>query len=359
MTMTTAEHETMRKALKALAPGTDLREGLERIQRGHTGALIVLGYNKEVEALCSGGFELDVAFSGPRLRELAKMDGAVIISSDYKRIRRANVQLIPHAAVSTVESGMRHRTAERTARQTGLPVISLSASMRVITVYVGSLRRSLEEPEALLSRANLALDTLDRYSQRLEEDLATLTVLEQRETVTVRDVATTLQRMEMIRRIHTEISGYLEELGTEGRLIELQLDDLLRGSASERALLIRDYIRQPDRISEAETELSNLDSEGMVDLARIAAAIGQPVVDASDFDRVISPRGYRSLTMVPRLPWNIIEQLIKKWDTLTKLREATVEELQTIEGVGPYRASLISSSLNRQHAAASPEAVGW
>ena len=227
-----------------------------------------------MEALCSGGFELDVEFSGARLRELAKMDGAVIVSSDLKRIRRANVQLIPNAAITTTESGMRHRTAERMAQQTGVPVISLSASMRLITVYVGKLRRTLIEVETLLSRANLALDTLDRYSQRLDEDLTTLTILEQRETVTVRDVATTLQRMEMIRRIHAEISGYLEELGTEGRLLELQLDDLVRGAASERALVIRDYIRQPERLPAAELALSELDGEALVDLGRISATIG-------------------------------------------------------------------------------------
>ncbi|MGI6786688.1 MAG: DNA integrity scanning diadenylate cyclase DisA [Gleimia sp.] len=357
--MTTPEAETMRRALKALAPGTELREGLERIQHGHTGALIVLGYSKEVEALCSGGFELDVEFSGARLRELAKMDGAVIVSSDLKRIRRANVQLIPNAAITTTESGMRHRTAERMAQQTGVPVISLSASMRLITVYVGKLRRTLIEVETLLSRANLALDTLDRYSQRLDEDLTTLTILEQRETVTVRDVATTLQRMEMIRRIHAEISGYLEELGTEGRLLELQLDDLVRGAASERTLVIRDYIRQPERLPAAELALSELDGEALVDLGRISATIGQPVVDTSDLDRMVEPRGIRSLTMVPRLPWSIIEALTERWQTLTKLREASAEELQTIEGIGPYRASLISESLQRQYAAASPESVGW
>lgn len=357
--MNTPEAETMRKALKALAPGTDLREGLERIQHGHTGALIVLGYSKEVEALCSGGFELDVPLSGPRLRELSKMDGAVIVSSDHKRIRRANVQLIPDAEVPTIESGMRHRTAERMASQTGLPVISLSASMRVITVYVGKLRRTLEEPEALLTRANLALNTLDRYSQRLDEDLTSFTVLEQRDTVTIRDVASILQRMEMIRRINGEISGYLEELGTEARLLELRLDDLVRGAASERALVIRDYILNPERMAEAEAQLSALDGESMVDLARIAAAIGRTVVDTSDFDRTISSRGYRSLTMVPRLPWSIIEALTERWDSLTKLREASVEDLQTIDGIGPYRASLISNSLQRQHAAAQPEAIGW
>ncbi|MDO5719255.1 MAG: DNA integrity scanning diadenylate cyclase DisA [Actinomycetaceae bacterium] len=351
--------ENMRRALKALAPGTELRDGLERIQRGHTGALIVLGYNDAIDNLCSGGFTFDVEFSGARLRELAKMDGAVIISSDYRRIRRANVQLIPDPAITTHESGMRHRTAERTAKQTGIPVISLSASMRVITIYVGHMRKTLVEPEALLSRTNLALDTLDRYSQRLDEDLATLTILEQRDNVTLRDVATTLQRMEMIRRIHSEISGYLEELGTEGRLLALQMDDLVRGSAAERALVLRDYTRTTTTISQAEASLSDLDGESLVNLAAISGAIGHTVVDASDLDRGVAPRGIRALTMVPRLPWSIVDELSNRWPSLSDLREATPEDLQQVEGVGPYRASLIRDSLQRQHRAASPESVGW
>ena len=354
-----ADAQNMRRALKALAPGSELREGLKRIQHGHTGALIVLGYDDSVKDLCSGGFELDIEFTGARLRELAKMDGAVIISSDLTRIRRANVQLIPDSAVSTAESGMRHNTAERMARQTGTPLISLSASMRVITVFVGGLRKTLDEPETLLSRANLALDTLDRYSQRLEEDLSTLTILEQRENVTLRDVATVLQRMEMIRRIHSEIAGYLEELGTEGRLLALQLDDLVRGSASQRSLVIHDYIRSLERIDQAEDALRELDGESLVNLATIATVVGHTAVDTSDLDRIVAPRGVRALTMVPRLPWSIIEELSRKWTTLAALRLASTEDLQAVEGVGPYRAALIRESLKRQQRAASPESVGW
>ena len=214
----TSDAAILREALRAVAPGTPLREGLERIQRSHTGALIVLGYTPEIQAMCSGGFDLDVAFTAARLRELCKMDGAVIIDPDLWRIRKANVQLFPDPTIPTDESGMRHRTAQRTARQTHLPVLSLSASMRMISIYVGTEHRLVEEPEALLSRANLAVDTLDRYSQRLDEVLQTLTILEMRDSATVRDVATVMQRMEMIRRITSEITEYLEELGSEGRL---------------------------------------------------------------------------------------------------------------------------------------------
>ncbi len=185
---------------------------------------------------------------------------------------------------------MRHRTAQRTARQTHLPVLSLSASMRMISIYVGTEHRLVEEPEALLSRANLAVDTLDRYSQRLDEVLQTLTILEMRDSATVRDVATVMQRMEMIRRITSEITEYLEELGSEGRLLALQVEDLIRGSASERALVMRDYIRDPADVARVEAELTSLGSERIVDLTAIANILGLDVYEVADLDREIMPR---------------------------------------------------------------------
>lgn len=350
---------TLRTALQAIAPGTELREGLERIQRSHTGALVVLGHTPEILEICSGGFELDVSFTASRLRELCKMDGAVVLDTDNWRIRRANVQLLPDPSIPTDESGMRHRTAQRTARQTGVPVLSLSASMRMISIYVGDLHHTVEEPETLLSRANLAVDTLDRYSQRLDEVLQTLTVLEMRDSATVRDVATVMQRMEMIRRITSEINGYLEELGSDGRLLALQVDDLVRGSASERALVLRDYIRDPAAIAQAETQLTELGGDRLVDLSAIANVLGLGVFDLVDLDRVIQPRGIRALSLVPRLPWSVIKLIAEHWPTLPDLRETSVEALQEIEGIGPYRAKLIKENLERQHAMATSGMVGW
>ena len=338
----------MRQALQLIAPGTELREGLERIQRSRTGALVLLGYNEEVEALCSGGFTVDVEFSASRLRELAKMDGAVIIDTNRWIIRRANVQLLPDPSIETTESGMRHRTAQRTARQTGIPTLSLSASMSAISVYVGSLHHTVEEPEALLARANQAVDTLDRYIERLDEVLSSLTIFEMRDAVTVRDVTTVIQRMEMIRRITAEINGYLDELGANGRLLSLQVDDLLRGAASERALVLRDYVRDLDDLGEVEDHLATLSGESLVDLAKIAALIGAPVYDPADLDEAISPRGIRTLALVPRLPWRVIQAISERWGTLAELRELTAEDLQTVEGVGPYRAQMILDHLSAQ-----------
>lgn len=354
-----SDSATLRQALAAVAPGTALREGLERIQRSHTGGLIVLGYTPEIEAICSGGFDLDVPFTASSLRELCKMDGAVVVDLDNQRIRKANVQLLPDPSIPTDESGMRHRTAQRTARQTHLPVLSLSASMRMISVYVGEHHRQVEEPESLLARANLAVDTLDRYSQRLDEVLQTLTVLEMRDSATIRDVATVLQRMEMIRRITSEINGYLEELGSEGRLLALQVDDLLRGSASERALVLRDYIRNPTSIAAAEQRLCALSGDKLVDLTAIANILGLSVLEVSDLDRDIRPRGVRALSLVPHLPWNVIKEVTTHWPTFADLRSATIDELQSIEGIGPYRAKLIRENLERQEEMAASGIVGW
>ena len=355
----TSDAALLRSALQDIAPGTALREGLERIQRSHTGALIVLGFSPELQELCSGGFDLDVEFTASRLRELCKMDGAVIIDPTNWRIRKANVQLFPDQSIPTDESGMRHRTAQRTAYQTHLPVLSVSASMRLISIYVGKYHHIVEEPEALLSRANLAVDTLDRYSQRLDEVLQTLTILEMRDSATIRDVATVMQRMEMIRHITSEINEYLEELGSEGRLLALQVDDLVRGAGSERALVLRDYIRDSSAVATAEAALSELASDRLVDLAAIANVLGLGVYDPSDLDRMIQPRGVRALSLVPRLPWNVIKEITSHWENLADLREASVEDLQQIEGIGPYRAKLIRETLENQFSMAATGIVGW
>ena len=217
-----SEDELVRATLAAAAPGTALRDGLERILRGRTGALIVLGHDRTVESLVTGGFPLDIEFSSTRLRELAKMDGAIICDRDASRILWAATQLVPDPTIETAESGTRHRTAERVAKQTGHPVISVSQSMQIIALYVGNRRHVLEDSSAILSRANQALATLERYKLRLDEVTGTLSALEIEDLVTVRDVTAVVQRLEMVTRISDEIAGYVVELGTDGRLLTLQ-----------------------------------------------------------------------------------------------------------------------------------------
>ena len=337
-------------ALAALAPGTPLRDGLERILRGNTGALIVLGDGHVVDEVCTGGFELKVGFSATRLRELAKMDGAIVVDATADYIIRAAVHLVPDPALPTDEAGTRHRTAERVARQTGYPVIAVSKSMRIIALYLDGTRYVLEEPAAILSRANQALATLERYKLRLDEVSGALTALEIEDLVTVRDVTAVAQRLEMVRRIAREIEGYMVELGTDGRLLALQLDELVGGSDFERQLIVQDY--QPEageqlasRTAEVLNELAGLSPEELLDVATVAHVLG--FGGSGMLDHPVSPHGYRLLAKVPRLPRHAVERLVGHFGGLQKLLAASVDELQRVEGVGEAHARGAREGLSR------------
>ncbi|MEO7746811.1 MAG: DNA integrity scanning diadenylate cyclase DisA, partial [Actinomycetota bacterium] len=296
-----SEDELIRTTLAAAAPGTELRDGLERILRGRTGALIVLGNDRLVEQIATGGFPLDVEFSATRLRELAKMDGAIVCDRDASRILRAATQLLPDPTIETAESGTRHRTAERVAKQTGFPVISVSQSMRIVALYVGNRRHVLEDSGAILSRANQALATLERYKLRLDEVTGTLSALEIEDLVTVRDVAAVIQRLEMVGRISDEIAGYVVELGTDGRLLTLQLDELTGGLGPDRELVVRDYLApdtSDERVAELLAALALLSSADLLDLTSVARIMGYSIVGDA-LDAAVSPHGYRLLSKVP------------------------------------------------------------
>jgi diadenylate cyclase len=343
--------DLLRTTLVAVAPGTALRDGLERILRGNTGGLIVLGHDRAVEALCTGGFTLDVEFSATRLRELSKMDGAVVITSDLSRIVRAGVQLVPDSNIPTEETGTRHRTAERVAKQTGNPVISVSQSMRIIALYVDGRRYVLDDSAAILSRANQALATLERYKLRLDEVAGTLSALEIEDLVTVRDGMVVLQRLEMVRRIAAEIEGYVVELGTDGRLLILQLDELMAGVEGERELVVRDYLvtgsgRRQRTVEQALAELDVLTGSDLLDLQVIARAVGY-AAGAEALEAAVSPRGYRLLAKVPRLPRLVVDRLVEHFGGLQKLLAAGIDDLQTVEGVGETRARSVREGLSR------------
>ena len=339
----------LRATLALVAPGTALRDGLERILRGRTGALIVLGHDKTVEGLCTGGFPLDVEFSSTRLRELCKMDGAVVLSSDGTRIVRAAVHLMPDSSIATEESGTRHRTAERVAKQTGHPVISVSQSMHIIGLYLNGTRHVIDDSASILSRANQALATLERYKLRLDEVSGTVSALEIEDLVTGRDAIAVVQRLEMVRRIAHEIEGYVVELGTDGRLLALQLDELMAGVDSDRTLVIRDYLpaaRKARSYEDALAELDRVTPNELIDLVAVGKAIGYPnTVDT--LDASVSPRGFRLLAKVPRLPAPVVDRLVEHFGSLQHLLGATVEDLQTVEGVGDARARSVREGLSR------------
>ena len=338
----------LRATLASIAPGTPLRDGLERILRGRTGALIVLGHDRTVESISTGGFHLDVPFTATGLRELAKMDGAIIVDENLTRIIRAAVHLMPDHTIPSEETGTRHRTADRVARQTGYPVISVSQSMQIIAAYVGETRHVLEDSGQILSRANQALATLERYKQRLDEVSSTLSALEIEDLVTVRDVAVVAQRLEMVTRIAREIEDYVLELGTDGRLLSLQLEELVSGVDSERELVIRDYLpsgrrtKSPDQLL---VKLGELSPTELVDPGAMARVLG--LGDGEHLDGAVAPRGYRLLAKVPRLPGTVVDRLVEHFGTLQKLLAAGIDDLQAVEGVGELRARSVREGLSR------------
>jgi len=337
----------MLEALHAIAPGRPLRDGLDRILQANTGGLVVVGDGPEVLSICSGGFLLDSEFSPQRLAELAKMDGAIILASDASRIARANVHLVPNPNVPTSETGTRHRTAERVARSLNVPVIAVSEDMSVITLYRNDAKHRLDTIARLLSRGNQALQTLERYRTRLDTVTSSLSALEVEDLVTVGDVATVLQRAEMVRRIAEEVEGNIAELGEDGRLLRLQLEELMAGVDDDRRQVILDYLPDDERawVDETLIELTEIPTEQLLDVKLVADLLR--ITEGSDLDATLQPRGYRLLSKVPRLSESVIGAVADHLGSLQKVMRATIEDLEGIEGVSPADARLIKEGLSR------------
>ena len=339
---------SMIEALGSIAPGRPLREGLDRILQANMGALIIVGDGPEVLSICSGGFLMDSEFSPQRLSELAKMDGAIILASDASRIARANVHLVPNPTVATTETGTRHRTAERVARSIDVAVITVSEDRSVITVYRADQHRPLVPVERLLARANQALETLEGYRDRLDVVTNALSALEVEDMVTTRDVVTVLQRTEMVRRIAEEVDSYSIELGTDSRLVRLQLEEMLAGVEEERYQIVRDYL-PPDPgwgVSDALAGLSQLSTDRLLDLSRVASVLRIGSADG-DLERGLKPYGYRLLSKIPRLPEPVVVNIVQRYGGLQQVLRASVEDLDTVEGIEVAGAHFVKEGLGR------------
>ncbi len=339
--------EAMLEALRIVAPGTTLRDGIDRILQARMGALIIVGDGPEVLALCSGGFLLDAEFTPQRVSELAKMDGAIILAGDCSRVARANVHLVPDPFIPTQETGTRHRTAERVARQIGNTVISVSEEMSVVSVYRRNERHTLEPIPRLLARADQALQTLERYRARLDSVNGALSALEVEDLVTVRDVVSVLALTEMVRRIAEEIEWYIVELGTDGRLAHLQLDELMQGVGDDRRLVARDYAVTTSgwTMVDVVDALAALSTEDLLDLRVVQSVLNLP--GGADLDSLSQARGYRLLNKVPRLPSVVADRVVEHFGSLGRIMRASVDDLVHVEGVGETRARAIKEGLSR------------
>ncbi|QYR23900.1 DNA integrity scanning diadenylate cyclase DisA [Paenibacillus sp. sptzw28] len=340
--------EIMNQLLQMVAPGTAFREGLDNVLRAKTGALIVVGYSPEVMEVVDGGFSINCDFSPNYLYELAKMDGAIILSEDRKRILYANTQLIPDSSISSIETGIRHRTAERVAKQTGKLVVSISQRRNVITLYQGQLRYSLKEMGVILTKANQAIQTLEKYKAVLNQSFTNLSALEFEELVTLHEVAHVIKRVEMVIRVKMEIKRYVNELGTEGRLISMQMEELVGGVEEEAWFLIKDYAKeaQEEKIRDIRAGIRKLSSDELLDLTQIIKHLGYTGMSIAS-EEMVAPRGYRLLSRIPRLPAVIMNNLVDRFENLPHILMATIEELDSVDGIGEVRARAIKEGLKR------------
>lgn len=344
------KEDNITKILKLIAPGTPIRDGLENILRARTGALLLITDKTDVlKEVVDGGFTINEDYTSSKLYELAKMDGAIVLSGDLKKILYANAQLIPSHEIATSETGTRHRTAERTAKQTGELVISISQRRSIITVFKGSDRYILEDTDSVLSKANQAIQTLEKYKKVFDNKLSILNEYEFNDIVTLENVIVAIQRAEMVMKIVEEIQRQIYELGNDGRLVEMQLNELIGGLEKEERLIIKDYIvpgrkrRTPEKVLESLEELSYEDLSKEYVIAKL---LGYENFD--NYDEVgVYTKGYRVLSKIPRMPSNIVENLVDSFKSFQHILAADIESLDEVDGIGEVRARTIKQSLKR------------
>ena len=243
---------------------------------------------------------------------------------------------------------MRHRTAERVSKQTDALVVTVSQRRDVVSLYVDGAKYILEEIPIVLAKANQALATLDKYRSRLDQVSTRLTALEFEGGVTLHDVLTVLQRSELVTRMAVEIERYIVELGTEGRLIEMQLEETMVGVAGDKAALVHDYLAEntDDAFAAALDQVGRLLHQDLLDFGRLAEVLGYDR-KLNTLDYPVSPRGYRILGRIPRLPRIVVSNIVRDFGGLDEMLAATDSELEAVEGVGEIRAKDIREGLRR------------
>ncbi len=336
------------RALDMVAPGTPLREGIDNIIQSHTGGLILVAEADEVSFLFSGGIKLDIDYTPALLYQVAKMDGAIVLDPDVKKICWANVQLMPDPTILSMETGTRHRTAERVSKQTNALVVSISERREVVSLYIEGLKTILQDIPMVLSKANQGLATLEKYRARLDQMSARLTNLEFLGGCTLHDVLSVLQRAEFVSRMAAEVERYIIELGTEGRLIEMQLEETVVGVIGDRSAVVRDYAvaETEEQIERTIGELAGLPHQELLDFGRLAELLGYDR-KTSTLDFAVSPRGYRILSGIPRLPRLVVQKIVHRFGDLEAIVNASQEELEAVEDVGDVRAREIREGLRR------------
>lgn len=341
--------------LKRFAPGTRLRDAVELIMSQRTGALVVLGAGPIVDDICSGGFVLhNVPYTAQRLAELAKMDGGIVVDDALGRITRANVHFIPDPTIATDETGTRFRTAERLARQIGLPVLAISEEGHLVAVvFSGDTRFSLQTVTELLAEANQRLQAIERMRGQFNDAVLRLDMYEADDVVSMREVVAVVQRAGVIRRLAQGLTIVSAELGDAASLISMQSSDLTGGVNDIAALVNFDYQRRKPRRADAVFEvLDALDADELYDPESVATALKFGALTEH-----AKPRGARAIARVPRLPQAVKDSILRRFTTYDRLMRASADDLAKVEGVGKARARTILTYLHPVRSTGATHAV--
>lgn len=334
----------MYELLSQLAPGTPLRLGIERILQQRKGALMILGHDQRVDMVCRGGFRLEnCEFTPARLAELAKMDGGLVLADSLSEIVAANVHFTPDIDLPTDETGARHRTAQQLARQLGKPVVAVSELRFVATVFHDGQKVELEPPTEIAARVNQEMFSLDRLRRRLDDRVQYLSHLEVTGLSTYRVVTEVISQAELIRRVGMSVEMKTITMGGEGRLVSLQLSDLMRGVTDLREMTIHDYIRLRRRVNAVAKQLEELSDHDLSVLQRVGRVLG-----FRELDEAVQPRGFRVLSQAGRLPASVRDEVVRYFrGDFQKMLQAPASQFERVEGVGSTRAAWLHRYLTR------------
>ena len=334
--------------IKLISPGTPLRKALDDILRAKMGALVIMVEDPSCcEDALQGGFKLNISFQPEYLYELAKMDGAIVISEDASRIFAANVHIVPDPNIPTSETGTRHRTAERFAKQFGKVSIAVSRRRNVITLYYKSYKYVVNELNFVISKVNQAINTLEKYRKNFDRLLMDLDITELENRTTVYDVSKVMEKGIMVLKISEELKPYLVELGEEGRLAKMQIEELTENARDLVEILVMDYSKEPVSNDEATKIVDNLVGDPSIDLVKIARSLGYHVQSTSQLDDInVEARGYRLLKYIAKIPMSISRKVVEKFKGVFEISRAGIEDLKEVEGIGDKRAKAIVDSIN-------------
>ncbi|CAM3171082.1 DNA integrity scanning diadenylate cyclase DisA [Streptobacillus felis] len=321
---------------KIVAPGQPLRTAIEKIQEASLGGLIILASIDEMKEYIDGGFKLDTSFTPQKVYELAKMDGAVLISEDLKIIHGANIQLQPDKNIETNESGTRHRTADRIAKLTGNIVITISERRKRITVSKGEFKHTLELIGDLLIKSSQAINSLEKYAVSVNKYMEDLTISEFENTVLLEEIITGLRHYYLMFTMDKEVRQYIMELGSEGRLVELQHHEIMANQKNNLIDFIKDYNRKHKSAEKIFVDLMELSKDDIRDDVKLAKVLGydlkQDLIDENLF-----PRGYRILNTANKLTKKDVENLVDNFKNLSELLNANYDEIYSIKGMGKFK----------------------